>query len=385
MKKLNFLLIVIILLSVSVFAQNPGMIGVDGLLHTQTGRNIEKGQLGLVSNMNFFTKLGEFIGDASLKPADFSAANYWLVAGNFGLTYGILDNLDMTAYIRVYQDTHYKNEFNLPDDIFINLKTGSYRFGENRFYSSFMTSFRIPTGEVHNYPFAEYASGQFSWGLMTALSYYVDPYLPERSLNFHLNLGYWNNNERGSKIEDVRGTEFLADRSSQHINLNFATVIPAGMVDLRFELSGIVYSTKPEGFIYSAEEWVFFTPSIRYKAMDWLAMDLGIDFKMSPEEDREWTTDAYPINAGVVDLPKNYTAWKVHLGLNMEIPLGGKSSKSLEDVEQEEFNKRVEFYQTVKQETEDAKKIEEELENLRKERESADKEIEELRRLLEED
>jgi len=83
-KKLNYILIILLFSLSFLNAQNPGMVGTDGLYHTQTGRTLQKGYLAINSNMNFYTKLGEFIGDASLRPDDFSAANYWLVAGNLG-------------------------------------------------------------------------------------------------------------------------------------------------------------------------------------------------------------------------------------------------------------------------------------------------------------
>jgi len=155
----------ILALSITLFVIVPAFSQLPNadrtLFYTQTGKTIEPGRLNMYNEMNFFTKVGDFVGN--LKPQDFQAVNYWLVAGNTAFTYGIADHFDATLGIRVYQDTHYSNEFNLPDDIFLTFRTGSFAFGDGFFNGALLTSFRIPVGEKHNYPFAEYASGAFEY------------------------------------------------------------------------------------------------------------------------------------------------------------------------------------------------------------------------------
>jgi len=253
------------LLVIPVAGQSPENLGVSDLIHTQTAETFEPGRLDFKANMNFFTKLGEFLGDPVLKPADFSAANYWLVASNLTATVGIAKNFDASVSLRLYQDTHYSNEFNLPDDIFITLKTGSHFFARRRFAAAFLSSFRIATGEVHNYPFAEYASGAFEYGFYGALSFYSDPYLRDRSFSMHYNIGWWNHNESGTTLYKFRnGTELKATRNSSNLQMNLGAIMPVGLFDIRFELSGILFTSDPDSFVYSAEEWAFFSPSIRY-------------------------------------------------------------------------------------------------------------------------
>jgi len=365
-------------------AQDPGMTASNGLIHTHTGRVIDEGMLQIKTNMNFFTKIGDVL-DEGLNSADFNAANYWLVAGNASLTYGFYEHFDFTAAIRVYQDTHYPNEYNLPDDLFLTLKAGSFQFGRKRFNTSLQTTFRIPTGEMHNYPFAEYASGALEYGFFGALSFYFDPYLPERSPNFHLNMGWWNHNESGEVLYTFpkSGEELKATRNSSYFHMALASVIPAGAFDLRFELSGALSTNKPDEFVYSSEEWAYLTPSIRYKPLDWISMDLGVDLKLSPDDERQWTS-GIPDISSKLDLPKNYTQWKAHMGFNMTIPVASKSTKNLQDVENEQFQEKVEFYKLLQEEREKSSNIEEELKMLKKERENADKEIEELKKLLDE-
>jgi len=388
MKKPVLSFFIVLLFGSLLMAQLPN--GNRTLLHTQTASTVEKGKLEIFSNMNFFTRAADFIG--SNKPIDFDAVNYWLVAGNMAFSYGISEHFDATLGIKVYQDTHYPNEYNLPDDIFLTVKAGSFSSGRGHFKSSGMLSFRIPSAEEHNYPFAKYASGSFEFGLLGAVSFYLDPYLPERSFNMHFNMGYWNHNESGSEIYEFRqnygsyqkGDKLKATRSSQDFRMALAAVFPSELFDFRMELSGILYLTEPNRFVYSAEEWAFFSPSIRYKPLDWVSMDLGADFRVSPKE-RQATSTIIPDISGSLDLPGNYPDWTVHLGLNVGFNLAGKGTYQAEDYAREKAKQRVELFETVVKEEEKAQKVQNEIENLRRVRKEAEEEIEKIKEQLGED
>ncbi len=366
------------------------------LMHTQTGKTIEAGRLFFYNEMNFFTKVADFVGN--LKPQNFQTANYWLVAGNTVVTYGIADHFDASLGIRVYQDTHYSNEFNLPDDLFLTLRAGSFEFGYGHFKNAFLTSFRIPLGEKHNYPFAEYASGAFEYSFMYALSFYLDPYFPDRSLNFHYNIGIWNHNEKGHTlyeyerdytdpfgIKHLKGEKLNGTVNSVDLRMALAAVMPTEMFDFRLELSGILYLQKPDAFVYSAEEWAFLSPSIRYKPASWASIDLGADFRLSPTE-RQWTDPIIPDVSNNLDLPKNFPAWRIHLGANLNLQLLKSGVQKAEDLyEQEQIQQNRQFFDAVLKEKDKAKNIEREIDSLRKLRKETEQEIKELKKLLEED
>ena len=222
--------------------------------------------------------------------------------------------------------------------------------------------------------------------------FYLDPYLPERSFNLHFNMGYWNHNESGSEIYKyhgnfaghLKGEKLKATRSSQDFRMALAAVFPSELFDFRMELSGILYLTKPNTFVYSAEEWVFFSPSIRYKPLDWISMDLGADFRISPK-DRQVTTDEIPNIASSVGMPGNYPSWKIHLGLNLGFNLSGKSTFQAEDYARKKAKQRVELFETVVKEEEKAQKVQEEIESLRRVRKEAEEEIEKIKEQLGED
>lgn len=378
MKKRYLTLFTLLFLLGNVYAQLTN--GNQELMYTQTASTVDAGQLQVFTDMNFFTKAGDFIG--SSKPVDFKQVNYWLVAGNAVFSYGISDHFDATLGMRVYQDTHSKNEYNLPGDLFLTVRAGNYYFGRNHFKAAYMASFRIPTGKDHNYPFAEYASGSLEYGFLGAFSFYADPYLPHRAFNMHFNAGFWNHNENGDVLYDRGGTKLKATVSSKEYRMALAGVIPTALFDFRMELTGILFITPPDDFVYSAEEWAFFSPSIRYHAFDWLAMDLGADFRISPK-DRQNTTDKIYDYSKSLDLPPNYPDWKIHLGLNAAFNLGGKGGAVGSDYVQEEAKEKVELFESVLDEKKKAEKVQGELENLRKVRKETEKEIEELKKELE--
>lgn len=377
----KFLSLLFILLTITfVYPQNPGTTGSFGFFHTHEGRVLMPGRWDFYTNLNFYTKLGETIGQT---PEDFSAANWWLVAGNIAATYGIINHLDATLALRVYQDTHHSNTANVPGDLFLTLKWGSLNFERGHFSGALLAKARFPTGEVHNYPFAEYASGAVEYGIFGAISYYKNAYLPGREFSLHFNLGWWNHNEKGTEIDIIKreNTETATVNSSQ-LHLNLAAAVPAGLFQFRLEIFGSVYTTIPDPFIYSAEDYAFITPSISYSPYSWLSWDLGVDIRISPEDRQR--TSGVPDISDRLDLPKNYPPWKVQIGATFSMLPAGVREQYGGGVDNAEIRKRLDFYEKVQEEKEKSRKMEEEVERLRKIREEADDEIDKLREELEE-
>ncbi len=375
MKRLSSLLLVMLFI-ISVNAQT----GSKSLMHVQTARTYNGGWLVAGTDLSFFTKLGSFIGEA---PTDLAAANYWLVSNNITLTYGIIDNLDLTAALRLYQDTNRPGEYNLPDDLFLNLKAGSFAFGGRRFYGSGMFKMRIGLGDTHNYLFQEYASGAMEYGVMAAFSYHVDPYLPDRSFSTHLNVGWYNHNDAGQVVYvDKRGNnEQKARFNATEIQYGLGFVYPVGEVDFMLEVHGINYIEQPDTMVYSRENWGYVTPSVRYKPYNWLRADFGVDISFSS---KDITTTGVPDPRLTLDLPA-YADWRVHMGLFFTILPVGSKTQTAEQVERDRFNQRVDFFQSIIEDRERAERVQEELDRLKQEREEAEKELEELKQILEEE
>lgn len=372
MKKISLVLLVLFI--GLAFSQPPN--GSRSLIHTQSARTFDSGRLEVHSNMNFFTRATEFIGETDA-PADFSGVNYWLVAGNMAFTYGISDNLDITLASRLYQDTHDTNEYNLPGDVFITIKGGSFAFANRKMYGALMSTVRIATGEKHNYPFTEYASGATEYGFTGAMSFFNDPYLPDRSFNAHLNLGWWNHNEIGTEVYPGK----KATKNSSEFQYALGLVYPSAMFDYRLEVFGTAFLNQPDEFVYSRENYTYITPSIRYKAFSWVSMDLGVDIRLSGTED-ETIGVANKTNPDL-DLP-NYASWRVHMGLNLTLLPFTSTAKTEGEVERDEFNKRVEFFQKIVEDRQRSEDIQEELDRLKEERQEAENELEELKQIMEE-
>ncbi|MCK4559225.1 MAG: WVD2 family protein [Calditrichia bacterium] len=376
MRKLVLLLFILLTCTLA-YSQNPGTTGSFGFFHTHEGRTLMPGRWDFGANLNFWTKLGEYLGEA---PPDFSAANYWLVAGNVSASYGIINNLDATLALRVYQDTHHQ-ENNKPGDLFLTIKGGSFNFERGHFTGALWTTLRFPTGKVHNYPLAEYASGAVEYGFSGGISYYYNPYLPGQGIGLHFNLGWWNHNEKGSEVDIVDGTTRTATVNSQELKMNLAIGIPTGLFQFRMEMFGGIYTTIPDPFVYSAEDYAFLTPSIRYSPYNWMSVDLGVDIRISPD-DRQRTTGV-PDFSNVLDLPKNYPPWKAQLGVQFSLLPAGVREQYGGAADNIQIRRRLNFYEKVMEEKAKAAKLEKEIEELRKVRENADLEIEKLREELE--
>jgi len=378
MKKLYILLFIFVLNSVltAQFAYQ----GSVSLMNTQTGRVYEPGRVEIGTNLSFFTKLTDYIGQNTVVEDNFSANNYWLVTNNFKLSLGLFDNFDLTIAPRLYQDTHYANEYNLPGDIFVTLKAGNIAFANRHFYFASMLNFRFGTGEQHNYPFAEFASGGLEYGIGTALSYYTDPYLPDRSFSAHLNLGWFSHNEAGKTLYKLNnGDDLKAQVNSSELQYGLGFAYPVDLFEFRLEVNGINYLTQPDTMVYSRENYTYVTPSFRYKALDWISIDLGAQIRISGDE--EETSGVR--NFEDFDLP-NYSSWRAVLGINLKLLPIGRSADTPETIERKKFNKRIDFFQNIIEEREKAEDVQEELDKLQVEREEAEKELEELKQILDE-
>ena len=369
MKKLNLLIILVFFCGL-IFAQYPGS---ESLVHTQTGRVLDKGDFEVYTNMNFFTVLGQW-KEGTSRAGD-SPVNWWNVSANIALTFGLFDNFDVTLAPRVYQDLNFgrvDKESSIPDDIFMTLKAGSFAFANRMFYAAFMINMRLPTGVAHNIYFSEYASGAFEYGFMSALSYYADPYLPDRSFSAHINLGWYNHNEAGREIYH----QYTSNVNSTELQYGFGILYPMDMFEFMLEVNGINYLQQPDSVVYGRENWMYIAPSVRYKPFSWLSLDLGIDYLLVGADDES----SQNIEA---DLP-NYSTWKVNMGLNFQILPLPTGADSPTEARRKQFNKRVDFFQSIIEERERVEDVQEELDRLKQDREEAEKELEELKQILEE-
>jgi len=364
MKRFLISVLIIAIFVPLLYSQNPGTTGSYGIFHTYQSRSFHPGRYEVYTNANFYSK-----------------SHAWLWAGNVAVTAGIFNNLDLALAWRVYQTTNFPNGTNAPHDLFFTLKGGNFTFQKGRYVLAIMGQGRIPVGKTHNYPFAEYASGSFEYGIKGGFSYYSNPYLPHRSVSVHYNIGYWNHNEQGKEVPLPDDTQFTATKSSSKLDMALATIIPlSSFVDLRFELYGWLFLTVPDGPVYSAEDYAIFTPSVQYRPLNWLAVDLGIDLRLN-SGDRNRTSGAPPIDSPMGDLT-NYPPWKVQIGLHFDLN-PKKKQDSLIDQDRADVKKMVDFYEMVEQEKEKSRQSEKKQQELSKDRREADKEVKKIKKSLE--
>ena len=160
-----------------------------------------------------------------------------------------------------------------------------------------------------------------------------------------------------------------------------ATIIPlSSFIDLRFELYGWLYLTLPDKQVYSAEDYAIFTPSIQYRPLNWLAVDLGIDRRLNPG-DRNRTSGVPPI-VFPIDKLANYPPWKVQIGLHFDLN-PNKKQDSLIDQDRADVKKMVDFYEMIEQEKDKSRQSEQKQQELSKDRREADKEVKKIKKSLE--
>ena len=179
-------------------------------------------------------------------------------------------------------------------------------------------------------------------------------------------------NEAGKEIHG----RYTSTVNSTELQYGVGILYPMDMFEFMLEINGINYLQQPDSVVYGRENWMYISPSIRYKPFPWLSMDIGIDYLLvGTEDDSHYQPD--------VDLP-NYSTWKVNMGLNFKILPLPTASDSPGEMQRKQFNKRVDFFQSIIEERERVEDVQEELEKLKQDREEAEKELEELKQILEE-
>ncbi|UCF64632.1 MAG: hypothetical protein JSW33_02015 [bacterium] len=372
----------LLLIPLVTFAFNSSRFGSRGFLHVQSASTLYRGTLDVETNLNFFTKVGDYLGQQ--KPENFAAVNWWDVQFNSVFSYGVLDNMDITMMWRLYQDANRPGQpnkrddiENVPEDLFLDIKTGSWGLSNNRFHLGLLVSGRIPTANYYNYFFEPYSAGGVEYGFTGLVSFFNDPYLHDRSYSVHLNLGYYNHNDAGKVLYESADRVYKADGNASELQYGLAFSYPTDLFQLNLEFWGINYISEPDTMAYSRENYMYLTPMVRFTPRQWFNFYLGLDVRLSSDENT--SSALLPSPSNNLDLP-NYPSWKLHLGLEFRIlPKGGRYGA------EKPGQTKVDFYESLLKDTQKSEKIEEELRRLRKEREQAEKELEELRQMLEEE
>jgi len=282
---------------------------------------------------------------------------------NFNITYGIADLADLSLTSRFYQALHgFNKDANIPDDLFINLKHKGIVLTWRGLIWSNQLRFRIPLSSKDNYPLYEYASGEFEYGIRTILSLYMDPYLPKRRSSIHFNAGFYNYNDSGKDGNPATALDY---------GIRFS--YPTYLFNYNIGLEGKHFINEPAAKVFSRYDFTWLTSKVKYRASSWLNLMAGFDYRLSVKGNKKISIANQQVDA--------YPGWKIHFGFSISYPFKTYSTSSRE-LEREQYNRRVEFFQKIIEDREGSENIKEELAKLQEEREASEKELEELKDIL---
>lgn len=368
-------MIIFLLFSLSSEVHCNILNGGNGLTYIKSAWNLKPGYLTLYARTRFFGKVAAFENEAA-------AITYWDVQGAFSLNYGISDHIELAISPIMYQDNHKGGQgYNLPDDLFLGLKLGSYPIKGTSLVWAVGMDTRFPTAKYHNVPFEPYSAGTIEWGFTGMLTYSRDPLYPEDNLNVHVNLGYINHNDVGKKLSQKVTDNISVTAMSQQFLYGFGLKIPSSEFDFSIELVGNKFiQPPPSATAYSLEDCIYLTPGISFKAYRWLNLTFATDLRLSPDNDKT----GYSFISKLHDMP-NYPAWRINLGLNIILLPTSVYSLSDKDILMRKAESRRELFEQIIREQRETESAEEELERIKEERRKAERELERLRRILEGD
>ncbi|MDZ7331233.1 MAG: transporter [candidate division KSB1 bacterium] len=362
--------VLLLLLTSSLpLAHAIGINGGNGLTYVKSAWNLKPGYLTLYGRTRFFGKVS-----TQNQP---TAVTYWDVQGALSFNYGITDHVELAIAPVMYQDTHRgQTGYNIPDDLFLGLKLGSYNLKGTSLTWAVSFDTRFPTAKYHNVPFEPYSAGTIEWGFTTMLTYARDPLYPDDNLNIHANFGYVNHNDVGKKL--LPRYNISVTNMSQQFIYGFGMKIPSSEFDFSIELYGNKFLQRPPLTAYSLEDYIYLSPGISYHAYRWMTLSFSTDLRLSEDVNQSLVAPPAP------DLP-NYPGWRINLGLSLTLLPTSVYRLSDKDILIRKAESRRELFEQIIKEQRETESAEEELERIKEERRKAERELERLRRILEGD
>jgi len=361
---------------VLLFALNPDVYGIginggNGLTYVKSAWNLRPGYLTLYGRVKFFGKVSENQN---------TPVTYWIVQGALSMNYGISDHIELAISPILYQDTHKgKTGYNIPDDLFLGLKFGSYNIKHSSLTWAFCFNTRFPTAKYHGIPLEPYSAGTVEWGFTGMMTYSKDPLYPEDNLNIHANFGYVNHNDVGVKLEPSNNV--INNTMSQQLLYGIGMKIPTPEFDFSVEMYGNNFLQRPpSASAYSIENYLYLTPAISFKAYRWLTLNFAMDLRLTPDKAKNGTSHSLKF----ADMP-TYPGWRINLGANITLLPTSVYKLSDKDILMKKAESRRELFEQIIKEQRETESAEEELERIKEERRKAERELERLRRILERD
>jgi hypothetical protein len=363
----------------AIHAQGLFPVGGRGLQHLNAAWVQNRGQLAL----HFST--GSYYHTAKLPKSGAKPefVTYWDVQGGIAFHFAATRRMEFSLSNIIYQDTHPDNKgANLPDDLFLAMKFGSFGGMRSKVKVGFMTTARIPLAKQHNIFFEPYSAGNIEFGVLGLLSYSKDVLIHENGFNFHLNLGMWHHNDVGKLLVGTRTDTFAVLTPSQAFLWGAGFAIPSHQFDFTMEVFGRNFLARPPVTAYSREDFAYLTPGVTYRPVYWAAINVGVDIRLTPDKEKTfYVAGLDPVNP---DLP-SYPDWRARLGARIALnrpapppgqkPLFVSSSGRLVPMQKD-------LEEQLREEKRKTETAEDELEKIRSERKRMESMLARLRTLL---
>lgn len=263
--------------------------------------------------------------------------------GSFGFTYGISNDVELTAQIVAYQDDQ-RGIWGPPGNTQIGMKL-KLPFSSHSVGTGLRGFLSIPTAKNQNVLYEPYSSEQVAWGIMGLLTIDMTDTFP---LKFHSNLGYMDHNI----------STFFSDTINDQILLGLGFEFPIESVVLYTEYTGEIFYDNPN--VNFRNNSMRLTQGIKFPSILNLIFDVGVDIGLHRQ-------------AGDVPEPVHeYADWKVIIGASYEFT--SRSRKKKLDLSEKDLELDKEMIEEIKKKRQEvAKKIEEMRKKIQKENEKKKK------------
>lgn len=380
MKKILPALIVLALLGANPSAFAGQFYGGNGFLHTNSAIVLAPGALDLsIYNRAFISKpegIDAFYTDGT---SALAAAFGFSRHVELGFTQILYQDLNLTP--RPDQDIATL----IPGNTYIRFKFAGYPLGDKMFWGG-MSALRYRVGKYQNIHLEPYQSEGIEMEIGGLLSYYVKPLYPEEAPSFHLNFNVLNHND---------GTNPM--NGAQEVNFLVSSFFPRPRFDYGLELFGAFFYKEAADFVLSRENWMYFTPFVRYKLFKGLNFTVGIDLLLLGGDETTFpSVEEYPNYPGYritgkMRFTPSTAFYAAPTFVKAEAPTGASgrqrsaySSSNAGSANAPMFSRQELFRWGIEERGGEIQSVDLDLEKLRMERRKAEEELKVLKAKLEE-
>jgi hypothetical protein len=375
MKKRTVWLLLIMVTAIRLWGTTS--TGGPGLIYVHSAQVLPKGHLEWYAGTRYFGKIASFTNNQR-------AYTLWDVQFLMSLNYGISKHVSLGVSPILYQDVNrnggnfWKGNANLPDDIILSVKAGSFSKLESHFMFGELLTLRLPTAKQHNIIYEPYSAGRIEIGLTALATYFQKPAIPEMGWSVYANIGLINHNDLGKSLSG-NADDATAQSWSSELILSDGFLYPMETFAFSLELNTRFFLTRPPESAYSREYVSYLTGGIYYMPYRWLTLEMGTDLRLVSEDDL--TSYRFILPAPTNNFP-NYPSWRGVLGIKWTI-LPRQLYKSEDaQLKQKAKDRKAILEKMMDQET-NTETAEQELSRIQAERKKVEEELERLRKLLE--